>query len=151
MSAKVGAVFGAGAGVTSGYAGGVGSIEDMLRGGAIGLGTGAISGAVLQAAAPALSKLAAKAGDITIYNTNITLKDIYNAIQNIKIHPSISGPLNGLMTNISQGLQRLDANRVLFLGGGAALGTGAILNDQALPLLREYCGEGSECNVSGEF
>ena len=150
VSGKVGAVLGAGSGITSGYAGGVGSIEDMLRGGAIGLATGAVSGAALQAIAPPLSELAAKVGGKLSFQ-GITLKSIYDAIDTIlKFHPSMPSLLNAFTTNVGT---ILDANRVLLLGGGAALGTGAALNEQILPLLKEHCneGSGSECAASGNF
>ncbi|MBX3303129.1 MAG: RHS repeat-associated core domain-containing protein [Nitrospira sp.] len=147
VAAGVGGMYGASSGAAQGFAGGKGTIGDILQSAGIGFGIGAVTAAGLQAVAPPLSTLAAKIGNINLATSeggNYTLKNLYDAIGNIgKIDPSLPNRLAPLTTNIGQ---LLDVNRALLLGGGAALGTGAAFNyEQVLPFVHEKCAVASPC------
>jgi RHS repeat-associated protein len=148
VSAKAGAILGAGAGATDGYAGNKGTIGDILKGTAIGAGTGAITAAGLEAASPKISQLLLKAGDIKI-SGDMTLQQLVDFGQG-SIHPGIHAEsrFNELVTNIGQ---FLEANRMPIVWGGAGLGTGAVLNNQVLPLVQRLCPENSPCTTGGKF
>lgn len=151
---NAGALYGSGTGAAQGFAGGKGTIGDILQSAGIGAGIGFATAAGLQALAPPLSGLAAKIGNINLATSeggNYTLKNLYDAIGNTwKINPTLPNRLDPLAINVGQ---FLGANRALILGGGAALGTGAAFNyEQVFPFVQEKCAVASPCTpVKREF
>jgi len=82
---NAGALYGGGTGAAQGFAGGKGTIGDVLQSAGIGAGIGFATAAGLQAVAPPLSVLAAKMGNINLATSeggNYTLKNLYDAIGN---------------------------------------------------------------------
>lgn len=150
MAGLVGGMYGSASGAAQGFAGGKGTIGDILQSAGIGFGIGAVTAAGLQAVAPPLSELAGGIGKIKIHGTDVTLKQAYDAIGNINVHKDLPNWLAPLATNIGH---VLDANRALLLGGGAALGTGAVFNyKQVLQFVQEKCAVASPCTpIKREF
>ena len=154
IAGLAGGTYGVGSGAAQGFAGGKGTVVDILMSAGIGYGIGAATAAGLQAVAPPLSKFAA--GLVDRVNINgITWKDIRPLFE-YQLHPNGPWvpqpwvkPLYSLATNIGHGM---DLNRALFLGGGAALVTGAAFNyQQVLPLISEKCGSDNPCAKGWSF
>ena len=142
---NAGALYGGGTGAAQGFAGGKGTIGDILQSAGIGAGIGFTTAAGLQAVAPPLSELAGGIGKIKIPDTDVTLKQVYDAIGKMgNIHTSQPNRLDPLAINAGQ---FLDVNRAIILGGGgAALGTGAAFNvEQILQSITSKCPENDPC------
>ena len=169
VAGLVGGTYGAGSGAAQGFAGGKGSVADILKSAGIGFGIGAATAAGLQAVAPPLSELAASLGKFRIFSESgaagsaqagsvgaggagggsggelvFTVGDLFNIIT--------LGGTNRLATLATNAGQFLDANRALILGGVGGLGTGAAFNYKPiLEVLREKCGADNPCTKGGSF
>ena len=158
VAGGVGFFYGGASGAAEGFAGGKGTVADIFRSAGIGAGFGAVTAAGLQAVAPPLSELASSMLDRVGFN-GVTVKDIRPIFEG-ELWPGgpigprpWAKPLYSLATNVGQ---FLDVNRLIILGGGAALGTGAAFNyQQVLPLigekLSEKCGVENPCSKGGTF